>query len=163
MLYNTVCKGQPNNCCGRFVPVHLVTYSYFQGTELIFRTSNSVAWVHQHVYACTSTSVFLLVLASWVLMLHAYASCFPSFEARQILHHIRRLPAPYAGPYIASSIWEGNVISWSGDRDRPTVVHCRGVWGHAPPGKFENFRCSEAHSGAFWRIQRSARSFLRRG
>ena len=26
------------------------------------------------------------------------------------------------------------------------VVHCRGVWEYVPPG---NFRCSEAHSGAF--------------
>ena len=24
-----------------------------------------------------------------------------------------------------------------------------GVWGHAPPGNFADFRCSEVHSGAF--------------
>ena len=26
----------------------------------------------------------------------------------------------------------------------------RGVWGHAPPGNFLSFRCSEIDSGAFW-------------
>ena len=35
-----------------------------------------------------------------------------------------------------------------------------GGWRHAPP---DDFSCSEAHSGAFWSIQRSTRSFLRRG
>ena len=27
-------------------------------------------------------------------------------------------------------------------------VHSRGFWGHAPPGNFGDFRCSEVHSGA---------------
>ena len=31
---------------------------------------------------------------------------------------------------------------------KPTL--CRGVWGHAPPGKFWDFRCSEVHSEAIW-------------
>ena len=26
----------------------------------------------------------------------------------------------------------------------------RGVWGHAPPGKFLNFRRSQINSSAFW-------------
>ena len=32
----------------------------------------------------------------------------------------------------------------------PTTT--RGVWGHAPPENFENYRCSEVCSGAFWRV-----------
>ena len=39
----------------------------------------------------------------------------------------------------------GNVISEHG---YPEVIHPRGVLGHAPPGNFDDFRCSEAHSGA---------------
>ena len=39
------------------------------------------------------------------------------------------------------------------------------VWGggHVSPGNFGRFRCSEAHSGAFWGIQWSTHSVLRRG
>ena len=29
------------------------------------------------------------------------------------------------------------------------ALHSREVWGHAPPGNFDDFRCSEAHSGAY--------------
>ena len=29
------------------------------------------------------------------------------------------------------------------------ALHSRGVWGHAPPGNFDDFRCSEAYSRAF--------------
>ena len=43
----------------------------------------------------------------------------------------------------------GKVISGSREHDRPAVLHFRGVWGYAPTGNFGNFRCSEAHSGAF--------------
>ena len=39
--------------------------------------------------------------------------------------------------------------TWGGMHGYPASVHCRGVWGHAPPGSFGNFRCSEVHSGAF--------------
>ena len=28
------------------------------------------------------------------------------------------------------------------------ALYCREVWGHAPPGNFDDFWCSEAHSGA---------------
>ena len=31
----------------------------------------------------------------------------------------------------------------------PEVVYTRGVWGHSPSGNFDDFRCSEVHSGAF--------------
>ena len=41
------------------------------------------------------------------------------------------------------------VISESGEHGCPAALHCRRVWGHAPPGKFGNFRCCEVHSGAF--------------
>ena len=60
------------------------------------------------------------------------------------------------------SIWGGNVISWSREHGHPASIHSRGFWGHAPPGNFGNFRCSEVHSGAFWGIQKSIQSFLRR-
>ena len=36
---------------------------------------NSMAWAYQHVYICTSASMYLLVLAHWVLTLYAYTSC----------------------------------------------------------------------------------------
>ena len=36
------------------------------------------------------------------------------------------------------------------------VVHCRGVWGHAPPGNFDNFRFSEAHAEAYREAHRAS-------
>ena len=43
------------------------------------------------------------------------------------------------------------------------VLHSRlGGQGACSPRKFGNFRCSKPHSGAFWDIQRSTQSFLRR-
>ena len=74
--------------------------------------------------------------------------------------HIQVTPA---GPCISFSIWGGNVISWSREHGRSAVVHYRGVWGHAPPGNFADFRCSEVHSGAFWSTQRNTQTLLRRG
>ena len=35
------------------------------------------------------------------------------------------------------------------EHGRPPAVHFRGVRGHAPPGNFGDFMCSEVHSGAF--------------
>ena len=90
--------------------------------------------------------------------LHFCSRWWPEKVARGSLIVIK------AGPYITFSIWGGgNVIRWSSKHDCPEVIHPRGVWGYAPPGNFDEFRCSEAHSGALWGIQRSTQSFLRRG
>ena len=56
-----------------------------------------------------------------------------------------------------------NVISWRENMATLQLFTVGGSGGMLPQGNFANFRCSEAHSGAFWGIQRSTRSFLRRG
>ena len=40
----------------------------------------------------------------------------------------------------------GNVITWSREHNCSAAVHSRGVWGHAPPGYFGDFRCSDGHN-----------------
>ena len=79
---------------------------------------------------------------------------------------LARLVSVMPGLYITFSIWGGSFISSSRGHSCPSVVHSRVVWGYAPPplpqGNFGNFKCSEAHSGAFWGIQWSTQSFLRR-
>ena len=49
------------------------------------------------------------------------------------------------GLYIPFLSWRGGkLISWSRQHGCSVAVHCSGIWGHASPGNFHNFRCSEA-------------------
>ena len=102
---------------------------------------------------------------------HAMSSSYWFFH-HCILFRLYWLPSDYIQCEVGSfhnravhnfSIWGGNVISWSREHGCPAVVHFRGVWGHAPPGNFDNFRCSEVLTGAFWGMQRSTQTFLRKG
>ena len=53
--------------------------------------------------------------------------------------------ATETGPEQAKFKWSGQSMCTM----RAKCASARGVWGHAPPGDFWNFRCSEIDSGAF--------------
>ena len=44
----------------------------------------SMVWAYQHVYVCTSTDVYLVVLVHWILTHHTYTLCSCSLKRGEI-------------------------------------------------------------------------------
>ena len=54
----------------------------------------------------------------------------------EFAHMVDNWLVAHSGPYITFSMWVGGAMSLAEVENMhgyPAAVHCRGIWGHAPP------------------------------